>query len=248
MRPPAVEHNAATTTADAAAAPALAVPAQNVAIHGSEVCGSRRTPRPPCPGADMEVLAQMGEVPAQTRLGPSMHMHICLHDYMLQRAASRSGGGGVARPARSALFRWVLTGCGSTRRRSIRPRRSTRTSEPGTLRELRTWPAYALIAVACTGGVQAAALMHVGLAYTVSGTRCSFVLCRTHQRSRIGRHLCAALSGLGACSCRARTRWYCVRGWHALCDMLRCCCSSAYQLTGVAWDAVLLGPYKPDRA
>jgi hypothetical protein len=74
-----------------------------------------------------------------------------------------------------------------------------------------------------------------------AGTRRRCVLCRTLRRSLISGHLRAAVRGLGAYTCRARTRWYCVRGWHALCDMLRCCCSSAFQLTGLAWDAVLLG-------
>jgi hypothetical protein len=99
----------------------------------------------------------------------------------------------------------------SARRRLRMRRRSTRTSEPGTLRVFQTWPAYVLIAVACMGGVHATALMYVCLA-AVSGTRCYFVLCRTLQHSLIGRHLSAALSGLGACTCRARTRWYCVAG------------------------------------
>ena len=42
----------------------------------------------------------------------------------------------------------VWTAGGSARSRSARRRRSTRTSEHGTLRELRTWPTYAPFAIA----------------------------------------------------------------------------------------------------
>jgi hypothetical protein len=83
-----------------------------------------------------------------------------------------------------------------------------------------------------------------------AGTRRWGVLCRTLRRSLVGGHFSAAVRGLGACTCRGRTRWYCVRGWHALCDMLRCCCSSAYQLTGLAWlgTRCCVAHISPDRA
>ncbi len=72
------------------------------------------------------------QVPAHA-LGP--------RDAAFPNALIRPSGLGLMRPC-------SLRACGSARRRFTGRRHSTRTSEPGTLRELRTWPQYALIAIA----------------------------------------------------------------------------------------------------
>ncbi len=82
----------------------------------------------------------------------------------------------------------------------------------------------ALIAIACLGGVGAAAVVCVGLAAVSTLTRAVLALAssgRTLQRSLVGRHLNAAVRGLGACTCRGRTRAWLPLLWR----MLRCRCA-----------------------
>jgi hypothetical protein len=78
-------------------------------------------------------------------------------------------------------------------------------------------------------------------------------LCRLHQtpprlvwRSLTGRHFCTALFGLGACSCRTRTR-----AWLPCLATSCAAAAPACHFNGLAWDGALLGPYlsgAPERA
>ncbi len=153
-----------------------------------------------------------------------------------------------------------LRACGSARRRSSRRRRSTRTSEPGTLRELRTWPGYALIAIACVFGVRVAFLDVCRPRCCLDASRRTLVPCWHSLLFRALPHA-AALPHRSASQCGTK-RPSCMLlacsdslvlcGWHALCDMLRCGIGLPVDRLGLgcgaAWPIPLGHAPSPDRA